>query len=100
MISTDFGAEDRENRRSSSGAQRSLRPMRYRLQYFYSIIIFFGVLACSYFMVSRETGPAIPFRTIEAPPLRAEASPLDPGVSQLFEAEKAIAKVKKEPTPS
>lgn len=70
--------------------------MRYRLQYLYSIVVFFGVLACSYFMVSRETTPGIPFRTIEAPPMRAEASPLDPGVNQLFEAERAIKKQKRD----
>ena len=70
--------------------------MRHRLQYLYSVVVFFGVLACSYFMVSRETTPGIPFRTIEAPPLRAEASPLDPGVNQLFEAERAIKKQKRD----
>jgi len=64
--------------------------MRYRLQYLYSILVFFGVLACSFFLVSRESGSAIPFRTIEAPPMRAEASPLDPGVTKLFEAESAM----------
>jgi len=70
--------------------------MRYGLQYLYSILVFFGVLACSFFLVSRESGPAIPFRTIEAPPMRAEASPLAPGVTNLFEMEDAIATIKKD----
>ncbi len=68
--------------------------MRYGLQYMYSILVFFGVLACSFFLVSRESGPAIPFRTIEAPPMRAEASPLAPGVTNLFEMENSLAKIK------
>ena len=70
--------------------------MRYGLQYLYSILVFFGVLACSFFLVSRESGPAIPFRTIEAPPMRAEASPLAPGVTNLFDMENAIATIKKD----
>lgn len=69
--------------------------MRYRLQYLYSILVFFGVLACSFFLVSRESGTSIPFRTIEAPPMRAEASPLAPGVTNLFDMENAIATIKK-----
>ncbi len=73
--------------------------MRYKLQYFYSILVFFGVLACSYFMVSQDATTAIPFRSIEAPPLRAEASALNPGMSQLFETERAMNKAKKDASP-
>ena len=69
--------------------------MRNKLQYFYSVLVFFGVLACSYFMVSQESTSAIPFRSIEAPPLRAEASALSPGMNQLFETERAMNKAKR-----
>ena len=73
--------------------------MRYKLQYFYSILVFFGVLGCSYFMVSQDATTSIPFRSLQAPPLRAEASALNPGMSQLFEAERAMNRVKRDGSP-
>jgi hypothetical protein len=61
----------------------------------YSISVFFGVLVSSYLMMSKDNSGDQVARSVQ-PPLRSEASSLDPAVSQLFEMEDAISKLPKD----
>ena len=72
--------------------------MRNKLQYIYTISVFAGVLLTSYLMMNREGNTKAPLRTVQTPALRTDAMPLDPAVSQLFEMEDAIYKLRKEKT--
>lgn len=70
--------------------------MRSSLQYFYSISVFIGVLSTLYFMLSQDGGSRFPLRALQVPEeMRSEAS-VAPGLNQLFEVEKALAKLPKE----
>jgi len=70
--------------------------MRNSLQNFYTIAVFFGVLSTLYFMLSQDGGSRFPLRALQVPAeMRSDAS-VAPGLNQLFEVEKALARLPKE----
>lgn len=80
------------------GSQESLEKraiecgsvVKNKLQYMYTITVFFGVLMTAYLMMNREGNARIPLRSFEGAALRTEAQVLDPGLKQLFEMENAL----------
>jgi hypothetical protein len=70
--------------------------MKNRLQYIYSIGVFCGVLVTAYMMMNQDESAHLPVRTFQSPALRAEATSFDPGMTQLFEMEDAINKIRKD----
>lgn len=70
--------------------------MRGKLQYAYTISVFFGVLVTSYLMMERDKSDSIPGQTISSPALRSEASAFDPAVEQLMQMEDAITKLRRD----
>jgi hypothetical protein len=79
---------------TDSGQQRNSR-MRTKLQYAYTIAVFFGVLVTAYLMMNREGNPRGPLNAFSNPAVRSEATLVDPAVTQLFEMEKALDKKEK-----
>ena len=67
--------------------------MKNKLQYAYSITIFFGVLVTAYLMMNREGNARMPVRSLQGPALRTDALVLDPAVNQLFEMEDQLSKL-------
>ena len=67
--------------------------LRNRLQYLYSISVFFGVLVTAYLMMNNEGNAVLPARSVQAPTYRSEATIVDPAVNQLFEMEDALSKL-------
>jgi hypothetical protein len=64
--------------------------MKNKLQYAYSIAVFFGVLVTAYSMMSRDGSNRVPFQAFQSPGARTEASMVDPAVTSLFEMEDAL----------
>jgi hypothetical protein len=64
--------------------------MRNKLQYVYSIAVFFGVLVTTYLMMSKDPSSRTPYQSMSSPSSRIEASMVDPAVTSLFEAEDAL----------
>ena len=66
--------------------------MKSKLQYLYSITVFFGVLVTAYMMMSGQEDQLLLIRNqTRAPSLRStEAQILDPALSQLLEVESAL----------
>lgn len=68
--------------------------VRNKLQYIYSISVFFGVLLISYVMIHREINARITLPSVPGNSNRMDASPVvDPVVNQLFEVESALSRV-------
>ena len=67
--------------------------MRSKLQYIYSMTVFSGVIATAYFMMNNESDARVPFRAIQTPNYRAEASLIDPSVNQLLQMEDVLSQV-------
>lgn len=74
------------------GSVGNEQSMRNRLQYAYSIAVFFGALSTAYFMMNREGNVRLPIGSYQSPELKAEASLVDPAVSSLFEMESELKK--------
>lgn len=81
-------------------AVRGFFPLRNRLQYLYSIVVFVGVLVTAYLMMNSENQREPLLRAFQAtsPVYRPEAATLDPGLNQLFEMEQVLSKMRKERT--
>ena len=67
--------------------------MRNRLQYFYSITVFAGVLVTAYFMVDRQQTQFSGQRTQSAT-YRAEAGLIDPALGQLLQIENDLEEIR------
>jgi len=67
--------------------------MRNLLQYAYSIVVFFGVLSTAYLAMNKEGNGRLPLRAMQEPSLRAEATLVDPAVTQLFQMEDALSRL-------
>lgn len=67
--------------------------MRSLLQYAYSIVVFCGVLSTAYLAMNKESGARLPLRTMQSPTLRADASLVDPAVTQMFQMEDALSRL-------
>jgi len=66
--------------------------MKNKLQYAYSITVFFGVLVTTYLMMNKEGNARVPLQALQSPQtLRSEASLVDPAVSQLFQMQDEIS---------
>lgn len=67
--------------------------MRNRLQYIYSILVFFGVLVTSYLMMGEEGYARLPLPLFQAsvPTFQRQATlGVDPAVNQLFKFQDAL----------
>lgn len=70
--------------------------MKNRLQYIYSITVFFGALITAYLMMDNDLKGRTPYRTVKAPYLTSEAS-VDPALGSLFEVEKGLGNISEKP---
>jgi hypothetical protein len=81
---------------ASTDSERLIKSrMKTKLQYAYTIGVFFGVLVTAYLMMNREGNSRGPLNAFSNPALRSEATLVDPAVTQLFEMEKALTKKEK-----
>ena len=64
--------------------------MKNRLQYFYSISIFVGVIVAAYLMMNQDSTMRMPIRSVAGPIYRTEAAMMDAAVSELFQVEKEL----------
>lgn len=76
----------------STGCIRETGKMRNRLQYLYSIFVFFGVLFTAYYMMDRDDNVRLPIGGYQSPELTTEATLVDPGLTSLFEMEDQLKK--------
>jgi hypothetical protein len=70
--------------------------MKNRLQYIYSITVFFGALITAYLMMDNDLKGRTPYRSVKAPSLTTEAS-VDPALGSLFEVEKGLGNMGEKP---
>lgn len=72
---------------------------RNKLQYFYSISVFVGVLTTAFLMMERETGARLPIDTLEsASSYRLDAGVGDDALARLIEVENALSALKENST--
>lgn len=81
------------------GLGRPPGVMRNTLQYAYSIAVLSGVLVTAYLMMNKEGNARIPLPEFQSQSYRTEALSVDPGVTQLFEMEDALAHLPSDPLP-
>ena len=68
---------------------------RNKLQYFYSISVFAGVLATAYLMMERQGNGRFPFDSVQSPnSYRFEASVGDDALARLIEVENELTTLK------
>ncbi len=76
------------------GGERRGR-FRNRLQYFYSISVFLGVLVSAYLMMEKESGARLPVDSIQATnTLRLDAGVGDEALARLIEVEKELISIR------
>ena len=69
--------------------------LRNRLQYFYTIGVFFGVLSTAYLLMERESGMRVPPDSVQlGASYRIEAGVGDDALSRLIAVENALTAVK------
>lgn len=81
-----------------SGVERRHR-IRNKLQYFYSIVVFLGVLSTAYLMMEREGGARRPIGMLQPPNgFRLDAGVGDEALARLIEVEKALLSIRETTT--
>lgn len=75
--------------------------MRSRLQYFYSIAVFIGVLGTAYLMIHRDTNSRVPLRALQdGYNFRSEAEmSVPPSMKALFQTGDELSDLKEEKKP-
>ncbi len=92
----NFEAEGGRRTGCSGGRKVAKGNMKNKLQYVYSILVFFGALVTSYLMMDREGNARIPLRIYQGPYFRSEAVVVDPALNRLMEMENELRNMRKE----